>query len=195
MTQTLQIKKKLLESSKGQPLRRDLPPEIAPGVSFCLEPVMETKTCFKCNQTKPIDDFHKNHKMADGHSGKCKECACLDTRIHYRRNLIQRKEYEFKRSKTKARKEKAKQYFKDHPESVAKAQKKYRAKYPERFKANSLLNNHVNRKGFQKEPCRDCGCTENIYGHHEDYNKPLDVIWLCPPCHSTLHREYRLAYA
>ena len=32
-----------------------------------------------------------------------------------------------------------------------------------------------------------CGSNKNIQGHHPDYDKPLDVIWLCPPCHRLEH--------
>lgn len=39
--------------------------------------------------------------------------------------------------------------------------------------------------------CKKCGSTEKTHGHHEDYSKPLDVVWLCPPCHRELHRQKR----
>jgi len=37
--------------------------------------------------------------------------------------------------------------------------------------------------------CADCGSTERLQKHHEDYSKPLDVIILCPKCHAGRHRD------
>lgn len=27
-----------------------------------------------------------------------------------------------------------------------------------------------------------------LHGHHEDYSKPLDIVWLCRNCHGARHR-------
>jgi hypothetical protein len=32
-----------------------------------------------------------------------------------------------------------------------------------------------------------CACGNNAEMHHEDYTKPLDVLWICRPCHLKLH--------
>lgn len=37
------------------------------------------KTCSVCKVAKPIEDFHKNRSMTDGHTYQCGECRC---RIH-----------------------------------------------------------------------------------------------------------------
>jgi hypothetical protein len=37
------------------------------------------------------------------------------------------------------------------------------------------------------EQCEHCGTKTKLHGHHPDYSKPLEVIWVCPPCHGKIH--------
>lgn len=52
--------------------------------------------------------------------------------------------------------------------------------------ARSYLHVYLKRGHVIKLPCRDCG-SEKSEAHHEDYSKPLEVIWLCRGCHLKLH--------
>ena len=37
--------------------------------------------------------------------------------------------------------------------------------------------------------CERCGADEKLDGSHDDYAKPLDVEWLCRPCHKAKDRK------
>lgn len=39
---------------------------------------------------------------------------------------------------------------------------------------------------IKREPCVKCGTTPT-HGHHVDYSKPLDVVWLCDLHHKREH--------
>jgi len=57
-----------------------------------------------------------------------------------------------------------------------------KAAYVARYK----LSNAVRDGRVKRLPCEFCG-DEKVHAHHDDYSKPLDVIWLCPKCHRRLH--------
>lgn len=132
---------------------------------------MHTKTCFKCNQEKPIDQFYKHKETVDGRLGKCKECTKKDTQTYYDVNFLERRQYEKLRFQNPQRKEK-----------VAEYQTQHRANNPEKYKARNAVNNAIRDKKLFREPCNICGNPKS-QAHHYDYSQPLEVEWLCFKCH------------
>ena len=65
----------------------------------------------------------------------------------------------------------------------------WRRDNPVKVKAHQKLQQAVRDGKMQRGSCVDCGATENIDGHHDDYSKPLDVEWLCRSCHLKRHRR------
>jgi ferredoxin len=42
---------------------------------------------------------------------------------------------------------------------------------------------------LKPNPCEVCGDVLNVQAHHDDYDKPLEVRWLCRKHHQALHRK------
>lgn len=60
-------------------------------------------------------------------------------------------------------------------------------RFPEKAQARQKLNMAVKHGLLKRLPCAYCNSTKGrIEAHHEDYTRPLDVIWFC----SLHHRQY-----
>ena len=55
-----------------------------------------------------------------------------------------------------------------------------------RENARSYARIYVKRGKLTKLPCQMCGNYPSEI-HHSNYTRPLEIIWLCPNCHRSLH--------
>lgn len=135
------------------------------------------KECFKCKSVKPLSDFYKHPRMGDGHLNKCKECTKDDSTKHRNQNLEEIRAYDRSRAK--------------NPERIKasiEVNRLWRVEDRRRSAAHSAVARALRNGELLREPCTRCG-NEKSVAHHEDYDKPLEVTWLCQPCHKKRHKE------
>ena len=70
-----------------------------------------------------------------------------------------------------------------------------------RDKRAAKITDNAIRYGYIINPhiCEECGCTDSyhkngasdIQAHHDDYNHPLKVRWLCQKCHFEWHKTHK----
>ena len=134
------------------------------------------KSCFKCEETKPLTEFYKHPQMGDGHLNKCKACAKKDVGIHRRKNLKRIREYDNRRAKL--------------PHRIALSKKntqRARKKSKLYAKCHDAISRAIRSGKLKRMPCQMCGTKDWVAAHHDDYTKALDVMWLCPQHHKARH--------
>ena len=155
------------------------------------------KVCRECNKEKPLSEFYKHSKMADGHLNKC--IACVKDRVakHRENHLEKIREYDKQRGNQPHRVKARMEYMQTEAGKQAKkrAMSAYNKRYPMRYAAHVITSNAIrDGKLVPASNCSVCNSTENIEGHHDDYTKPLEVRWLCAKCHKLWHRNNKPIY-
>lgn len=106
----------------------------------------------------------------------------MDVRKHRLENADRVREYDRSRSA--------------NPERVAARRASYareKEMFPEKIAARYAVSNALRDGRTKKLPCAFCGKDKGLEAHHHDYAKPLDVTWLCRPCHRRFHALERMA--
>jgi hypothetical protein len=67
---------------------------------------------------------------------------------------------------------------------------RYFSQYPERKHCASIYEEAVKSGKLKRLPCIICEDPKSD-GHHIDYSKPLEVIWLCRKHHHEAHKKLR----
>ena len=78
----------------------------------------------------------------------------------------------------------------DKTEKGKEASKKYRQ--GEKWVARYTFRNAIRDSKIEKiNNCSICRSTLRVEGHHADYSKPLEVVWMCRKCHSAIHKSLK----
>ena len=132
--------------------------------------------CTKCHKDKPNTSFlPRTDKGVTRLRRQCQDCGIRAERLRSTEpwRIMARIEW----NKTEA----CKTY-----------QRIWGAKYYQQHKVEVAAKTAVRKAiaaGTIKKPtsCKLCKRESKLYGHHTDYTKVLDVLWLCASCHRRIH--------
>ena len=139
------------------------------------------KTCADCGEHKPLTEYYRSRPTNT--RKRCKPCHKALAKRTRDANL------EVFRARERASDRR-------NPKTINRAlsiirTRKWVANNPVKHAAHKAVLRAVRNGTLVKQPCATCGTAHRVHGHHEDYTKQLDVIWLCPQCHSDVHRKAR----
>lgn len=155
------------------------------------------KPCRVCGERLPIVEFYKNPMAADGHFAECRRCWIAISGEYSRTSkgrAVSRESTRRYRS-TEYGRERQRAYHKAWLKTEAgrrhraRRQRRYDAANPEKRAAHGAVKRALKRGDMHRQPCRECGTIANVHAHHEDYSRPLDVVWLCRKHHMERHQQ------
>ena len=142
--------------------------------------MIHSKQCFKCLTIKPLEEFYKHPQMGDGHLNKCKVCNKKDAINTRNAKIDYYRAYDLKRAKEPAR-----------YKTASEISSAWRKADKRRTKCHNAVTRAIKAGKLIRQPCIRCASQKSL-AHHEDYDFPLDVMWLCQPCHKQRHKELLL---
>lgn len=147
------------------------------------------KVCFKCLVEKPLSEYYKHSKMRDGFLNKCKDCTKSDSTKNRNDNLEYYRQYDKDRANNPDRVAAREDYSRSEAGRVSrrKAKSKWEESNPKKRGVHIKTGNAIRDGLLFKQPCEVCG-DKSVVAHHCDYDKPLDIMWLCPEHHSEWHK-------
>jgi len=140
------------------------------------------KRCTRCGILKEDHEFNTYKKYGKVYlKSMCKPCQ-----YEYYKPYL--KEYEKKPERREAQRKRA---TSERGRELGRIRsQRYRSKPDGRKKDNvrgRLYQAIKSGKIVVPDACSECGKVGKVEAHHEDYDKPFDVIWLCKQCHENRH--------
>jgi transcription elongation factor Elf1 len=136
---------------------------------------MNSKQCSVCGKEKSLSEYQARKASKDGRTAACRECLKKRDKARYPGERDSRAE--LMRAYMQTENGKA---------SHSKSSAKWREFNSLRRAAHVVIGNAIKKGVLISLPCFVCG--GRAEAHHPDYDRPLDVIWLCSIHHKEAHQ-------
>jgi hypothetical protein len=133
---------------------------------------METRICNKCFVEKPLTEFAKHKSSLGGRIRKCKSCHSAYAAKYRRQNREKVYQQKLAWKRTPA----GRRLISENGTKSCKINRK-------KWNARQQARRAAAKGKIAKTPCVFCG-SQRVQAHHEDYDKPLEVVWVCYTCHA-----------
>ena len=145
------------------------------------------RTCKKCGQQKPVKTFPPYRvRGKEGRRHTCRECwnakwtpiVSSHVRRYYHENT------NGYRDRAKVR---TARHHRANPEAHHRRNREFEKRHPERVAAKRAVAAAIRSGRLVRQSCCVCG-SGPAQAHHDDYSKPLEILWLCRFHHGERHR-------
>ena len=156
-----------------------------------------TRVCRTCLLVKSVAEFPSKGNVAKASTKSCRQCY-KSQRLYFAWQSYDRN------SKTPEYRARRRVYLRANrksPQALARESRhsaRYAERYPEKKLTARIVRNALERgEIIRPSTCPICGEAARlgrdgrslIHAHHDNYNKPLGIRWMCVMCHSLEHRR------
>jgi len=135
---------------------------------------MITKKCFSCGADKPLEELKKDTRRSFGRMSLCKICHNKKYSEYNKRTRIQQwaRLLNWRKNNRQHVNSQSLNYQQTEAGKIRKS-------------ANGKVYHAIKTGKIKKMPCEICG--NKAQAHHSDYDKPLNINWLCRKHHADWH--------
>ncbi len=165
------------------------------------------KKCSSCKNEKPLTEFNVCKAAKDGLQSRCVACSKIHGQKYYQEHKAELNEQQkWRRSGPEAREARKKAQRRRHERQIKEDAADCAERYEERKAAKKETNeryreklrlikskrgaafhavNQAVKSGELIRPtvCPVCSAKAFNVAHQEDYNKPLEIEWMCIGCY------------
>ena len=148
------------------------------------------KSCCRCGNVFPLSEFYRDKRRKDGRYPRCRRCHAEAVRRWRDNNLEKARANDRQWKARNPDKHNAwnKRWQRNNAEKVRAWTQRWKEENPEKRSAHTIVASAIKRGALVRAPCLICG-NEDADGHHDNYARPLDVVWLCRSHHIERHHS------
>lgn len=146
------------------------------------------RCCKVCGMAKPVESFgryksrgveYRRHTCKGCYNKKWSPIIASHNSRYYHENV---------NGYADRKRQQASRQHLENPQAHYNRNVEYWRRHPQKAACTQAVRAAVKSGKLKRLPCSICG-SQRSQAHHDDYTKPLEVVWFCSKHHGERHRD------